>query len=256
MKNQESINSLIKDYKPDVICHVAAQPGVRYSLKFPKSYIDNNIQATLNVLESAKNNGVKDIVFASTSSVYGSNNEIPFKENARIDTPISVYAATKRSCELLCYTYHHLYGMRFRILRFFTVYGPWGRPDMSPFIFANNIVNKYPIEVYNKGEMMRDFTYIDDIVDGFLEAIKKPFDFEIFNLGSGNPIKLMDYINLIEKNLGVETEKVFLDIQPGDMKDTWADISKAKKLLEYEPKFSIDQGLFNFVEWFKKYYKH
>ena len=255
LKNAALVNAVIKDYKPDVICHVAAQAGVRHSLKFPTSYTDNNVQATLNILEAAKKHKVKDIVFASTSSVYGLNSEVPFQEDANIDSPLSVYAATKRACELLCYTYHHLYGIRFRILRFFTVYGPWGRPDMSPVLFANSIINQTPIKVYNQGKMMRDFTYIDDIVDGFIEAIKRPMDFEIINLGCGNPINLLDYITLIEKSLGKETEKILTDIQPGEMKDTWADISKAQKLLDYKPKVLIEEGIDNFTQWFKEYYK-
>jgi len=256
LNNRKLLEDSISAFHPNVICHLAAQAGVRHSLQFPLSYIENNIKATINILEVARENGIKDIVFASTSSVYGSSDVLPFVEEDNTNKPLSIYAASKLSCELLCHTYNSLYGIRFRIMRFFTVYGPWGRPDMSPYIFANNIVNKRPINVYNKGEMMRDFTYIDDIVSGFYKAINKKLNFEIINLGCGSPINLESYINEFEVSLNIKCEKRYLDLQPGEMIDTWADISKAKKLLGYIPEIKIKEGVNNYIEWFKDYYNY
>ena len=256
LNNKKLLEDSISAFHPEVICHLAAQAGVRHSLQFPLTYIECNIKATINVLEVAKKYGIKDIVFASTSSVYGSNLNLPYKEKEDSNAPLSVYAASKRSCELLCSTYNHLYGIRFRILRFFTVYGPWGRPDMSPFIFANSIFERKPIKLFNKGKMSRDFTYIDDIVDGFILAINKPLDFEIFNLGRGSPEALENYLNEFEKSIGISAKIDYVEIQAGDMVETWADISKAKKLLGYIPKIKIKEGVNNYIEWFKDYYDY
>ena len=231
--NLSEISKIVESYKPDVICHLAAQAGVRYSLKFPQTYIDNNISATVNLLELSKEYDVKDFILASTSSVYGLSKNMPFREDAQIDTTISTYSATKRACELLCHTYRNIYGIRFRILRFFTVYGPWGRPDMALFLFTKGILDEEAIDVFNNGKSIRDFTYIDDIVSGFISAIGADYDFEIFNLGSGKTTQLMEFIKIIENSLGLKAKINFLPPQQGDIDMTFADITKAKKMLGY-----------------------
>ena len=255
LRDKDAVMNLVEMTKPTAICHLAAQAGVRYSLKYPHSYVENNISATINVLEAARLNGVKDIILASTSSVYGLNTEMPFNEDLSIESTISTYSASKRACELLCHTYHHLYGIRVRILRFFTVYGPWGRPDMALFLFTKAMLNNEPIDIFNRGKMSRDFTYIDDIVEGFVSAISCEKEFEIINLGCGQPIELMNFIEILEKELGIEAKKNFLPIQPGDVSATWANISKAKNLLDYKPKVGVNVGISNFVKWYKEYHK-
>ena len=197
LRDLKSLEIVFKKYKINKICHLAAQAGVRYSLDFPEEYVSNNILATLNLLKMSKSYSVNDIIFASTSSVYGLSENIPFNENEPIDSTITAYSATKRACELLLRSYNHLFSIRVRILRFFTVYGPWGRPDMALFLFTKAILKGEPIEVYNHGNMSRDFTYIDDIVDGFIRAINTPLDFEIINLGSGRRVELMKYIEIM-----------------------------------------------------------
>lgn len=254
LRDQTAVFSFFEKYSPDTVCHLAAQAGVRYSIEYPQTYVDNNIMATINLLEACKKFNVKDFIFASTSSVYGLNKEMPFTEKTPIDTTISTYSSTKRACELLCHTYHNLYGLRFRILRFFTVYGPWGRPDMALFLFTKAILKGEPIEVYNKGLMKRDFTYIEDIVNGFISAIKTKLDFEIINLGSGNSIELMYYIKTLETKLGLVSRKIMRPMQQGDVAETWADISKARKLLNYNPEVQIEEGISNFVDWYKNHY--
>ena len=253
--NMPEISKIVESYKPDVICHLAAQAGVRYSLEYPQTYVDNNISATVNLLELSKEYNVKDFILASTSSVYGLSKNMPFREDAPIDTTISTYSATKRACELLCHTYRNIYGIRFRILRFFTVYGPWGRPDMALYKFTKSILNNEPIDVYNNGQMTRDFTYVDDIISGFVSSIDNNYDFEIINLGCGQPVKLMDYITILEKNLGKKSVKNYMGMQPGDVESTFADISKARKILNYEPKTSVEIGVKKFVQWYVKNYK-
>ncbi len=238
----------------DVICHLAAQAGVRYSFKNPWIYERSNILGTLNVMEAAKEFGIKKIVFASSSSVYGGNKKMPFREADFVDKPISFYAATKKATELLAHTYYHLYGIKMIGLRFFTVYGPWGRPDMAYFKFADLITRGKPIDVYNHGKMRRDFTYIDDVVDALISAISKDFDFEIFNIGNNRPEALGDFISLLEEFFGKEAEKNYLPLQEGDMIETWADIEKAKQFLGYNPKTTLKEGLAKFVEWHKDYY--
>jgi len=254
LRDQNTLENLIESFRPDTICHLAAQAGVRYSLEYPHSYIDNNISAFVNLLEAAKKYKIRDVILASTSSVYGLNKDMPFHEEISIDSTISTYAATKRAGELLCHTYHKLYGINFRILRFFTVYGPWGRPDMALFKFTRKILAKQPIQVYNYGNMKRDFTYIDDIVRGFYLAVENSLPFEIINLGCGNPQDLMKFIEVLEENLGIESMKEMLPMQPGDVESTWADITKAKKLLNYEPQVPIEEGVKNFVNWYKEYF--
>ena len=256
LRDADKFDSLVKEFKPEVICHLAAQAGVRYSLDNPHSYIDNNITATINVLEAAKQNHVKDFIFASTSSVYGLSEDMPFSEKENINSTISTYSSTKRACELLCHTYSHLYGTRIRILRFFTVYGPWGRPDMALFLFTKSILENRPIKVYNNGNMKRDFTYIDDIVDGFISSIGIQSNFEIINLGCGKSVDLLYFINVLENTLQLEANKEFLPIQPGDVPETFADISKAKKLLNYNPKVTIEEGIPKFVDWYMNFYRN
>ena len=256
ISDKDSLEKIFQRYNISSICHLAAQAGVRYSIKNPYTYIQNNIVATLNLLELSKDYNVKDFVFASTSSVYGLTDTIPFKESSITSTPISTYSASKSSCEQLCHVYHNLYGIRFRILRFFTVYGPWGRPDMSYYKFTKAILDKKPIDVYNNGQMERDFTYVSDIARGFSSALTTPLDYEIINLGSDNPIKLLEFINVIEEIIGWETEKIFLPLQAGDVISTWADISKAKTLLNYKPQVDIRKGLGDFVKWYKSYTKY
>lgn len=255
LRNYDSINKSIEKFAPDVICHLAGQPGVRYSVENPYSYVDNNITATLNLLEASRKNHTKDFVFASTGSVYGLNSSLPFKEDLPINTTISPYSSTKHSCELLFHTYNNLYGINTKVLRFFTVYGPWGRPDMSFSLFTKAILNDEPIKIFNNGLMKRDFTYIDDIISGILKAIDKELEYEVINLGSGKMTSLMDYIEILETKLDKKAIKDYREIQMGDIKNTWADITKAKKLLDYSPSYSIEEGISKFVDWYLEYNK-
>ncbi|MFH0820020.1 MAG: SDR family NAD(P)-dependent oxidoreductase [bacterium] len=237
------------------ICHLAAQAGIRYSLKNPFLYEETNVRGMLNLLELAKDFGVKGFIYASSSSVYGGNKKIPFSEADRVDKPISLYAATKRSGELLAYTYHHLYKLPCTGLRYFTVYGPWGRPDMAYFKFTKAILDGRPIEVYNYGKMKRDFTYIDDIVSGTLAALESSFSYEIFNLGNSETVELEYFISVLEKSLGKLAQKKYLPLQAGDVPETYANISQAQEKLGYCPVTSIEEGIEKFVAWYKEYYK-
>ncbi|MCK5096138.1 MAG: GDP-mannose 4,6-dehydratase [Candidatus Pacebacteria bacterium] len=253
--NLANLKKVFEKYNFDMICHLAAQAGVRKSLKDPWIYEQSNILGTMNLLELAKDFDVKKFVFASSSSVYGGNTKVPFSESDRVDSPVSFYACTKRSKELLAHTYNHLYGTKITALRFFTVYGPWGRPDMSYFGFTDLMTQGKQIDVYNHGKMRRDFTYIDDVVDGIVSALEKDFNFEIFNLGNNKPVELMKFIEILEENLGMKADKRYLPMQPGDVVETWADIEKAKKELGYDPKTTIEGGLKKFVDWYKEYNK-
>ncbi|MEA3558872.1 MAG: NAD-dependent epimerase/dehydratase family protein, partial [Candidatus Thermoplasmatota archaeon] len=208
----------------------------------------------INILEACRKFDVRDLVYASSSSVYGGNKDIPFGADDRVDNPISLYAATKKSNELMAHVYSHLFGINTTGHRFFTVYGPYGRPDMALFIFTRLISEGRPIEVFNFGKMERDFTYIDDIVEGIKRSLEKPFKYEIFNLGNNNPVQLEYFISLIEKELGKDAEKILLPMQPGDVPKTFADIDKTKELLGWEPKISIEEGIHRFIEWYKFYY--
>jgi len=246
------MNSIFKNHKFNKICHLAAQAGVRYSLENPLEYEKSNILGTLVMLEIARKHNVKDFVFASSSSVYGNNKKIPFSEDDNVDNPVSLYAATKKSDELLAYTYHHLYKINCTGLRFFTVYGPFGRPDMAYFKFTKAILEDKPIDVYNYGKMKRDFTYISDITDGILAAIDHPFPYEIINLGNNKPIELSYFIKCIENALKKKAKKNMMPMQPGDVKITYANIKKAEKLLNYKPKVKIEEGINRFVEWYKE----
>ncbi|NLU49558.1 MAG: NAD-dependent epimerase [Syntrophomonadaceae bacterium] len=241
-------------HKFDKVCHLAAQAGVRYSLVNPFVYERANLLGFLNILEMCRNSGVENLVYASSSSVYGGNEKIPFSIEDRTDKPISLYAATKKANELMAYTYHHLYAMRCTGLRFFTVYGPWGRPDMALFKFTRAILNGGEIEVYNYGRMKRDFTYIDDIVRGVLAALDKDYDFEIFNLGNSQPVELGYFIECIERTLGRTARKKLLPLQPGDVEATYADIDYSTEKLGFVPKTTIEEGIRKFIEWYREYY--
>ena len=255
LEDLDFIKKIFKENKIDKVCHLAAQAGVRYSLTNPHTYIQSNIVGFTNLIHEAKDNNIKDFIYASSSSVYGNNKKIPFSIKDNVDNPISLYAATKKSNELIAYTYHHLYNMNTTGLRFFTVYGPYGRPDMALFLFTNAITNNKPIKVFNKGKMKRDFTYIDDIVQGILSSLKHSYPYEIFNLGNNTPIELDYFIQTIEKELNTKAKKELLPLQPGDVESTYADIDYSKEKLNYIPKTSIEQGIKNFVEWYKGYYK-
>ena len=252
--NFKELKRIFEKNKIDLICHQAAQAGVRYSLENPFVYEEINLKGTLNLLELAKDFKVEGFIFASSSSVYGANEKIPFSEDDVTDSPVSLYGATKKATELLVYSYHHMYGIPATGLRYFTVYGPWGRPDMALFKFTKNILEDREIEVYGYGKMERDFTYIDDVVDGTIKAIEKNYSWEIFNLGYGKPQKLTYFIELIENYLGKKAKKKFLPMQLGDVRKTYADISKAKKLLNWRPKVPIEEGVGKFIDWYKEYY--
>ncbi|MFW6413825.1 MAG: NAD-dependent epimerase/dehydratase family protein, partial [Verrucomicrobiota bacterium] len=243
------------DNKFDVVIHLAAQAGVRYSLEHPFVYLRSNLEAFLNLLELVRHNGPERFVYASSSSVYGANKKLPFAEDDPVDTPVSLYAATKKADELMAYTYMHLYGIQAIGLRFFTVYGPWGRPDMAMWIFADKISRGEKIDVYNYGKMQRDFTYIDDIVEGVINsAVKDNLDqYEIFNLGNHRSEELMELIREIEEGLGKKADCQFLPIQPGDVPATYADIERAASKLDFQPKTPLSEGVPRFIEWFKEY---
>lgn len=253
--NYLNLELIFKKFKFDKVCNLAAQAGVRYSLKDPHSYIDSNITGFMNILELCRHHEVNDIVYASSSSVYGANKILPFQESQKIAKPLSIYAATKKANEDMAYTYNHLFDLNCTGLRFFTVYGPWGRPDMALFLFTKAILDGKSINVFNNGNMMRDFTYIDDIVSGTIAALDNPLGCEVFNLGCGSTIKLMEFITEIERNLRLTAKRNYLPMQPGDAPATSADISKAKKMLGYNPKINVESGIKKFVDWYKKYYK-
>lgn len=254
IRNLSNLKTIFKNHKIDKICHLAAMAGVRYSVEKPELYEDVNIKGTLNILNLTHQFKIKNIVFASSSSVYGNNKKIPFSENDTTDFPASPYGATKKANELFFQVYHHLYGLNCTLLRFFTVYGPWGRPDMACFKFTNNIFNNKPIDLYNYGKMERDFTYIDDIVSGIVSALEKNYSFEIINLGHNKPVTLKYFIEIIEKETGKKAKKNLIPHQPGDVLKTYANINKAKKMLNFKPKTTIEQGLKSFVKWYQEYY--
>ena len=249
-----ALKKIFEKHKFDTICHLAARAGVRASIENPFIYQKTNIEGTLNLLELAKDFKVKNFVFASSSSVYGGNKKVPFSEDDPVDHPISMYAATKKANELMAHVYHHLYGLNSTGLRFFTVYGPWGRPDMALFKFTKNILDDKPIDVYNHGDHYRDFTYIDDIVQGILASLDRAYPYEIINLGNSKTESLIDFINTIEKHLGKKAKRNMLPMQPGDVHKTFADITKAKQLLQFEPKTNIAEGIEKFINWYKEYY--
>lgn len=254
ISNFHELEKVFQENKIDKIINLAAQAGVRYSLENPFAYeIANNI-GFLNVLELAKKYHVKDVIYASSSSVYGGNKKNPFSIKDNVDKPISLYAATKKYNELIAHVYHHLYGMNTTGLRFFTVYGPFGRPDMALFKFVKAILEDKEIDVYNFGDMRRDFTYVTDIVDGIVSAMEKSLPCAVFNLGNSNTVKLTYFIECIEKELGKKSRQNLLPIQPGDVPETSADITESKELLEFDPKVNVEQGIKEFIRWYKGYY--
>ncbi len=252
--NLEGLRAIFQTEGVSIVCNLAAQAGVRYSLKDPYSYEKSNLAGFLNLLELAREYRVKNFVYASSSSVYGKNRSIPFSVADKTDQPVSLYGATKKANELMAHAYSHLFHVPCTGLRFFTVYGPWGRPDMALFIFTDAILKNSPIDVYNFGKMKRDFTYIDDIVDGTMAALKRPVPFEVFNLGNSNAVELMEFISILEEELGRKAEKNMLPIQPGDVPETFADIESAKKSLGFSPKTPLREGIKRFVSWYKEYY--
>jgi UDP-glucuronate 4-epimerase len=260
LEAKKELSTLFEKQKFDVVCNLAAQAGVRYSIDNPDAYIQSNIVGFLNILECCRHNEIKHLLYASSSSVYGANKKVPFFEKDSVDHPISLYAATKKSNELMAHTYSHLYNIPTTGLRFFTVYGPWGRPDMAPMLFADAISNNRSINVFNHGDMSRDFTYIDDIVSGIELLLDNPPKrigedplYRIFNIGNGNPQSLEDFINAVELNLSRVAEKKYLPMQPGDVPKTWADISKIKEL-GYQSKTTMKDGVSKFILWFQQYY--
>jgi len=267
-----AIETLFDDEKPDRIIHLAAQAGVRYSIDNPHEYIDSNITGTLHILEGCRRHGVEHLVYASSSSVYGSNENMPFSVHQNVDHPLSLYGATKKSNELMAHSYAHLYGLPVTGLRFFTVYGPWGRPDMALFKFTKNILAGKPIDIFNNGEHARDFTYIDDIVEGVIRSVDRVASsnadwdgstpdsatstapYRIYNIGNNKPIKLMHFIECIEKSLGRKAKKNYLPLQPGDVPATFADIDALSKDIGYRPETSIEEGIGKFITWYRKFY--
>ena len=273
LEDKEQINKLFQEEKFDVVCNLAAQAGVRYSITNPDVYIQSNIVGYLNIIEAVRHNNVKHFVYASSSSVYGLNETMPLSTNHNVDHPISLYAASKKSNELMAHTYSHLYNIPTTGLRFFTVYGPWGRPDMALFLFTKAILNNKSIKVFNHGKMIRDFTYVDDIVKGIVRVIdnpptgkpewtgKKPepssskAPYKIYNIGNNNPVKLMDFISAIEKKLGKIAEKQMLPMQAGDVPATSADVSDLVEDLNYKPNTTIQYGIDRFIDWYVEYFK-
>lgn len=262
LEDRENLPELFKKHSFDKVCNLAAQAGVRYSIENPEAYVDSNVVGFLNILECCRNYKIKHLVYASSSSVYGLNEKIPFETSDNVDHPISLYAATKKSNELMAHTYAHLYGFKTTGLRFFTVYGPWGRPDMAMFLFTDAIVNDKPIKVFNNGKLERDFTYIDDITEGVVRIIQKPIEdkshkenlFKIYNIGNSKSVKLMDFITAIEESLDTEAKKDMYPMQPGDVEKTWANVDDLIADYNYQPNTPIKEGVDKFVKWYKDYY--
>jgi UDP-glucuronate 4-epimerase len=257
LEDAENIDKLFYDSKFDIVIHLAAQAGVRYSLTNPRSYIQSNIVGFINILEASRHTHVKRLVYASSSSTYGLSPKELLSVTDNTDTPVSLYAATKKSNELLAHVYSHLYGYETIGLRFFTVYGPWGRPDMAPFLFADAILNDKILRVFNHGEMQRDFTYIDDIVEGLfsISQVKMRKKYNVFNIGNNKPVQLLDFVKILEVELDKDAIKEFCEMQPGDVISTWADIKEFIAATGYEPKINIEKGVSLFVDWYKKYYE-
>ena len=264
IEDREKLPRLFRRQSFDVVCHLAAQAGVRFSVENPYVYIDSNLTGFHNVLESCKSNQVKHLIYASSSSVYGKSKDIPFKEEAQTDQPISLYAATKKSNELLAHNYSELFKIPTTGLRFFTVYGPWGRPDMAPFLFSDAILNNRPLKVFNHGELERDFTFVSDIVQGIVHVVEKDVDFrvvddrhyEIYNIGNGKPVHLLSFIELLEKHLGKKAILEMLPMQPGDVERTWASTEKLKNDYSYQPTTDLEEGLRVFARWYKDFFKY
>ena len=271
LEDKSAMNTLFEEQKFDAVCNLAAQAGVRYSLTNPDAYMQSNILGFMNILECCRHNGVKNLSYASSSSVYGLNEELPFSTSHNVDHPISLYAASKKSNELMAHTYSHLFGIATTGLRFFTVYGPWGRPDMALFLFTKAALEGQKIDVFNNGEMLRDFTYIDDIVEGIIRVIDNPAKvhpnwdhkdpsistapYKVYNIGNNNPVKLMDFITAIENKLGKTIEKNFLPLQAGDVPATYADVTDLVEDLGYKPATPVQEGINKFIDWYIDFFK-
>ena len=273
IQDKSAISEIFNQYKPQCVVNLAAQAGVRYSLKNPYAYVDSNLMGFVNILENCRNHDVEHLVYASSSSVYGGNTKYPFSEHDNVDHPVSLYAATKKANELMAHTYSHLFMLPTTGLRFFTVYGPWGRPDMALFLFANAIIKGEPIDVFNYGNMVRDFTYVDDIVEALVRLVDKqatPYDsydssnpdpatsnvpFRIFNIGNSQPVKLIEYIEALENALGIVAKKNFLPMQMGDVPETSSNCDEISNWIGFKPNTDIQQGVNKFVEWYREYYK-
>lgn len=273
LEDKNAIDQVFKTYQPARVVNLAAQAGVRYSLSNPQAYIDSNITGFLNILEACRHFGTGHLVYASSSSVYGANTCMPFAENQSVDHPVSLYAATKKSNELMAHTYSHLFNIPTTGLRFFTVYGPWGRPDMAPILFANKIARGEAIDVFNYGQHRRDFTYIDDIVAGIIHTLDQPAQpnslwnsadpdpassaapYRIYNIGSNNPVELLRFIELMEQGLGKTAVKNLLPMQPGDVPDTYANVDALIQSVGYKPQTTIEEGVARFIEWYRHYYQ-
>ena len=273
LENYEGLSKVFVGKQPEVVVNLAAQAGVRYSIENPRAYIDSNIVGFMNILECSRHFNIQNLIYASSSSVYGANTSKPFSTSDNIDHPLSLYAATKKSNELMAHTYSHLYNLPTTGLRFFTVYGPWGRPDMALFKFTKAIVNDEVIDVYNHGNMMRDFTYVDDIVEAISRLVKKPASpnkewsgadpdpgtsyapYKVYNIGNNSPVRLMEFVEAIENKLGKEARKNYMDLQPGDVPETYANVDDLFKDIDFKPETTIQDGVNKFVEWYLEYYK-
>jgi len=254
LSNARALNQIFRKTKPDAVLHLAAQAGVRHSLENPQAYIQANIVGFANLLECCRAYPPRHLVFASSSSVYGSNPKLPWSETHNVDNPISLYAATKKADELMAHVYSHLFGLQATGLRFFTVYGPWGRPDMSPMLFASAIMQGKPIKVFNRGDMQRDFTYVDDVVEGTLRVLDQPNKYAIYNIGNHQPVALLDYIATLERALGKKAKLALKPMQPGDVKSTYADTAALRAAVGFSPSTPLETGLARFAEWFKQYH--
>ena len=273
LADRAAIDEIFEIHKPERVVNLAAQPGVRYSIENPYAYVDSNIIGFAHILEGCRHYDVEHLVYASSSSVYGANTQMPFSVNHNVDHPLSLYAASKKSNELMAHTYSHLYNLPTTGLRFFTVYGPWGRPDMAPFVFTRAILAGEPIKVFNYGKHRRDFTYIDDIIEGIIRVIDRPAmcnedwnsdapdpgtskaPWRVYNIGNNRPVELMDYISALEKALGKEAQKEMLPLQPGDVSDTCADVESLVEQFCYKPRTSVEEGVIHFVKWYRDYFK-
>ncbi len=258
LEDRENLPKLFENNYFDSICNLAAQAGVRYSIENPFMYVESNIVGFVNVLECCRDYKVKKLVYASSSSVYGLNDKVPFSVEDNVDHPISLYAATKKSNELMAYTYSHLFNFKTIGLRFFTVYGPWGRPDMAMFLFTDAILNNKPVKVFNEGELSRDFTYVDDVIRGVLATVVEEKEqlplYQLYNIGNSKPVRLLDFINQIERCTGKTAIKEMLPMQPGDAVKTWADVTSLERDYDYRPDTHISEGVGKFIQWYKEYY--
>jgi UDP-glucuronate 4-epimerase len=261
LADKGALDGVFSTYAPTIVLHLGAQAGVRYSIDNPYAYLQSNLVGFLNILEACRNFNTEHLVYASSSSVYGMNEKVPFSTSDNVDSPVSLYAATKKSNELMAHCYTHLYGFPSTGLRFFTVYGPWGRPDMAYFSFTNRIVKGEPIKIFNNGDMWRDFTYIDDVVAGILNILPNPSvpnkhgdRYKVYNIGNNKPEQIMDYFSALEKALGMTARKEFLPMQPGDVYQTYADVDDLMRDFDFKPSTPIEVGLQKFVDWYRTYY--